>query len=70
MTLPYARPKVGRRASDRKLLVVWYAHHADPDSAGEVRSVSALRPHPVARAADSTPRPERRAGHVASPAIG
>jgi hypothetical protein len=35
-----------------------------------VRSVSALRPHPVARAADSTPRPVRRAGHVASPAIG
>ena len=70
MNLPYARPKVGRRASDRKLLEEWYAHHAGPDRVVDVRAVSPLRPHPAARAADSTPRPERRAGHTASPAIG
>jgi hypothetical protein len=68
MTLPYARPKVGRRASDRKLLDEWYAHHAGPDRAGDLRAVAPLRPHP-ARAADSTPRPERRAVPAASPAI-
>lgn len=70
MTLPYARPKVGRRASDRKPLDEWYAHHGSPDRVGDIRSVSPLCPHPAVRAADPTPRPERRAGHVASPAIG
>lgn len=70
MNLPYAKPKVGRRASDRKLLDEWYAHHASPDRAVDVRAVSPLRPHPAARAADSTLRLERRAGHAASPAIG
>lgn len=69
MNLPYARPKVGRRASDRKLLDEWYAHQASADRADDVRALSPLRPHPAARVADSTPRPERRAGH-ASPAIG
>lgn len=70
MNLPYARPKVGRRASDRKLLDEWYAHHAGPDRGVDVRAVSPLRPHPAARASDATPRLERRAGHAASPAIG
>lgn len=70
MNLPYARPKVGRRASDRKLLDEWYAHHASPDLAVDLRAVSPLRAHPAARAADPTRRPERRAVHAAGPAIG
>jgi hypothetical protein len=69
LNLPYARPKVGRRASDRKVLDEWYAHHASADLAGDVRALSPLRPHPAARAADSAPQPERRVGH-ATPAIG
>jgi hypothetical protein len=74
-TLPYARPKVGRRASDRQLLDEWYARHADAvERAGEVRPVSGLRPHPAARASESASRPpagpDRRTSHAAAPAIG
>jgi hypothetical protein len=74
-TLPYARPKVGRRASDRQLLDDWYARHAEAsDRAADVRPVPALRAHPAARPSESASGPsgghDRRVTHAAAPAIG
>jgi hypothetical protein len=73
--LPYAIPKVGRRASDRKVLEEWYARHdADVASAGELRGITPLRAQPSATASAyatrAVARPERRATSVTSPAAG
>jgi hypothetical protein len=73
MQLPYARPKVGRRASDRKLLEEWYARHASRvEPEGEGRRLASLHA-PPGRAAECAPRPptgpDRRAAMV-SPAAG